>query len=153
MRRGILVGWRSSLQALGGALGELVRAELEALGDDFSRSGRRLGGALLLLASALFVLFWAIGLTLYLAVEVADQWLSRWAAVAVVLGVALLLTAVLAAVGWHRLRRLETPSELLERRWQNHRAWWLEQFPEARPDGTAAAATGDAEAMDDADGG
>ncbi len=129
--RRLLAGWSSSLQALGGAFSELVRAELAAFGDDLTRSGRRLGGALLLLVAALFVLFWAVGLTVYLAVEVAHQWLPRWAAAAVVLGVVTLLMALLAAIGWYRLKRLEGPSAMARRRWSSHRDWWLDQFPAA----------------------
>jgi uncharacterized membrane protein YqjE len=140
VRRRSLAGWGASLQTLAGAFNDLVRAELAALGDDLSRSGRRLGGALLLLASALFVLFWAIGLTFYVAVEVVHQWLPRWGAAAAVLGVVLLLMAILAAIGWRRLRRIEAPQELLQRRWQSHREWWLEQFPSARPDAPAGLA-------------
>ena len=124
----LLAGWSASLQALGGAFSELVGAELSALGDDLSRSGRRLGGALLLLGAALFVLFWAVGLTVYLAVEVAHQWLPRWAAAAVVLAVVLLLMAVLAAIGRQRLKRLEAPSVMVRRRWSSHRDWWIDQF-------------------------
>lgn len=107
----------------------MVHAELSALGDDLSRSGRRLGGALLLLASALFVLFWAVGLAVYVAVEVAHLWLPRWAAAAVVLAVVLLLMAVLGAIGWWRIKRLEGPSVMLQRRWSSHREWWEDQFP------------------------
>ena len=126
-----LAGWSSSLQALGVAFGELVGAELTAFQDDLSRSGRRLGGALLLLAGALFALFWAIGLAIYLAVEVADQWLPRWVAAAVVLAAVLLLVTLLAAIGWRRLNRLEGPAVIARRRWQSHRRWWLDQFPAA----------------------
>ena len=133
MARRLLAGWSASLQALGGAFADLARAELAALGDDLSRSGKRLGGALLLLAAALFLLFWALGLLVYLGVEVAGLWLSRWAAVTVVLGVVVLVMAVLASVGWHRIKRLEAPSAMLQRRWTSHRDWWLEQFPEAMP--------------------
>ena len=129
----LFAGWSGSLQALGAAFGDLVRAELAALGDDLSRSGKRLGGALLLLASALFVLFWAIGLLVYVAVEVTHQWLPRWAAAAVVLAGVRLLMAVLGAVGWRRLKRLEPPTEMVRRRWTSHRDWWLDQFPAARP--------------------
>ena len=126
--RRLLAGWSTSLQALGGAFSELVGAELSALGDDLSRSGRRLGGALLLLGSALFVLFWAVGLMIYLAVEVVHQWLPRWAAAAVVLAVVLLLMALLGAIGWRRLKRLEAPSVMVRRRWSSHRDWWVDQF-------------------------
>ncbi len=122
-------GWGSSLQAVGHAAGDLLRAELEALADDLRRTGRRLGGALLLLAGALFTLFWVLGLALYVAIEVVHRWLPRWAAAAVVLGVALLVLAALAALGWQRLRRLEAPTATVRRRWRSHRRWWHEQFP------------------------
>lgn len=127
--RRLVANWTASLQALGGAFGELVRAELAALGDDLSRSGKRLGGALLLLASALFVLFWSVALAIYVAVEVVHQWLPRWAAAAVVLAAVLVVMAVLAAVGWRRLKRLESPTVMVQRRWTSHRVWWEEQFP------------------------
>ena len=129
MARRIFANWTASIQALGGAFSELVRAELAALGDDLSRSGKRLGGALLLLASALFALFWAVALAIYVAVEVAHQWLPRWAAAAVVLAAVLVVMAVLAAVGWRRLKRLESPTVMVQRRWTSHRVWWEEQFP------------------------
>ena len=154
MRRRLLIGWRDSIQALGGAFSELVRAELAVLGEDFSRSGRRLGGALLLLASALFVLFWAIGLTVYLAVEVVGRWLPRWGAVSAVLVVVLLVMVVLAAIGWRRLQRLESPAALVEKRWTSHREWWLEQFPAAGSDEPrgAGGAAAQADAADDGGG-
>lgn len=143
MARRLLAGWGASLQALGGAFSEVVQAELAALGDDFARSGRRLGGALLLLALALFVLFWAVGLLIYLAVEVAHQWLPRWAAAAVVLAVVLVLMFVLALVGRRRLKRLEVPTATIRRRWESHRSWWSEQFPAAGSEpGTGERATG-----------
>ncbi len=144
----LLAGWGASLQALGGAFSELVGAELAALSDDLSRSGKRLGGALLLLASALFVLFWAVGLAVYVAVEVTHQWLPRWAAAAVVLGVVLLLMGLLAAVGWRRLKRLEPPTAMMRRRWTSHRAWWLDQFPAAGPEHPTAGGVSDAEPDD-----
>ena len=131
MPRRLLAGWNASLRALGAAFGELMQAELSALGDDLSRSGRRLGGALLLLAAALFALFWGFGLLVYLAVEVAHLWLPRWAAAAVVLGVVLLVTALLAAIGRRRIQRTEWPAETLRRRWLSHREWWAGQFPVA----------------------
>ena len=136
MARRLLAGWNASLRALGAAFGELMNAELAALGDDLSRSGRRLGGALLLLAAALFALFWGVGLLVYLAVEVAHQWLPRWAAAAVVLGVVLLVTALLAAIGWRRIERTEWPAETLRRRWEGHRAWWADQFAAAEARGS-----------------
>ena len=126
--RRLLAGWTASLQALGGAFSELVQAEVAALGDDLSRSGKRLGGALLLLASALFALFWAVGLAIYLAVEVTHQWLPRWASAAVVLGAVLVVMAALAAIGWRRLKRLESPAVMVRRRWTSHQAWWEQQF-------------------------
>ena len=134
MPRRLLAGWSSSLQALGAALGELLGAELAAFKDDLSRSGRRLGGALLLLGGALFALFWAIGLAIYLAVEVTHLWLPRWAAVAAVLAAVVLLLTLLAASGRRRLSSLEDPAAMAQRRWQSHRRWWLEQFPAADPE-------------------
>ncbi len=130
------------MQALGHAAGELAQAEWAALRDELARSGRRLAGALLLLAGALFTLFWALGLVLYLAVEVADHWLPRWGAVASVLGAALLVLLLLAWLGWRRLERLEGPAVIVGRRWRSHRRWWDEQFPSGGPLGRRGSGDG-----------
>lgn len=140
MVRRKLAGYAASFQSLKSAFSDLAQAELAALGDDLSRSGRRLAGALLLLVSALFCLFWALGLLVYLGVEVAGLWLPRWAAVAVVLGLVLLIVAALAWIGWRRLQRLEAPTVLVQRRWKSHRDWWLEQFPQPPPAGRSGSA-------------
>lgn len=110
--------------ALGQAAVELLKAESGALGGELRGSARRLLAALLLIALALFVVFWAIGALVLTAVEVAGLWLPRWAAALAVLGILLLTAAVLVQVARHRLRRIETPSATLRRRADDYQAWW-----------------------------
>ncbi len=131
--------WAKSARAVGEASYGLLQAELTALGDDLKRSGRRLGGVVMLAAGALFTLFWTLGLLLYLAVELLDRWLPRWGAVATVLAAALLLAAVLAWIARRRLERLESPAEAARRRWRSHRDWWESRLePAAEADDEAA---------------
>lgn len=135
MRR---AGWARSARAVGEASYELLQAELTALGDDLKRSGRRLGGVVLLAAGALFTLFWTLGLALYLAVELVDRWLPRWGAVAAVLAAALLLAVVLAWIAKRRVERLESPAAAARRRWRSHRDWWQDRLePASDADGRA----------------
>jgi hypothetical protein len=51
-------------------------------------------------------------------------WLPPWGASAVVTGICALAVAVLALLGWVKLRRLESPAATIGRRWQDHREWW-----------------------------
>ncbi len=116
--------WTSALAPLGQAGVELLRAELGALNSELQGSSRVLVRALLLLAVALFVLFWAIGALAYVLVEVAALWLPRWGAAVSVLGVFLLASWVLVIVARRRLRSVETPLGTVRRRLDEHRNWW-----------------------------
>ncbi len=120
--------FREMVREVGEAFLGLLRAEAEALLRDFGESGRALARVTLLAALAGAVVFWSLGLAIQLGVEVAALWLPRWGAVAVVLGVFLLLAGGLAALAVARLRRIEKPSETVRRRLEENRSWWRERI-------------------------
>jgi len=60
--------WIDLFRSLGEALLEVWRAELATLQDDLSRSGRHLGVALGLFGAAVVLLFWTVGLLLFVLI-------------------------------------------------------------------------------------
>ena len=116
--------WLELLRALGGAITDLLAAELEALTGDLSRSGRGAGLALGLLAAATFVAFWALGVFVFVIGAVLALWMPVWGAA---LTLALVLTAAMSLLAWlglRKLRSLELPAGTVRRRWDDHRRWW-----------------------------
>lgn len=137
-----MTGWIELFRSLGEALLEVFRAELEALQQDFSRSGRHLGIALGLLGAAAVLLFWTVGLLLFTLVLVLDIWLPLWAAALILLGLFALVTGILGALGARRIRRVENPVDNVKRRMDDHIDWWQHSLlAEPRPVGTASAAS------------
>jgi hypothetical protein len=120
--------WIGMVRALGEAFVALLRAEAEALAQDFAHAGKALARALLLGAVAGAFAFWAIGLLVYLGVELLALVLPRWGAVAIVLGAFLLVTGGLAAWARARLRGVETPLATWQRRRADTDRWWRERF-------------------------
>jgi hypothetical protein len=116
--------WLELFRALGQALVELVKAELAALGEDLAASGRKLGAAIALLGAAAAVAFWAVAVLLYTVIQLIALALPLWAAAAIVFGVCALAVGVLAGIAVVKLRRLESPARILERRLADHREWW-----------------------------
>lgn len=137
-----MTGWIELFRSLGEALLEVFRAELEALQQDFSRSGRHLGIALGLLGAAAVLLFWTVGLLLFTLVLVLDIWLPLWAAALILLGLFALVTGILGALGARRIRQVENPVDNVKRRMDDHIDWWQHSLlAEPRPVGAASAAS------------
>lgn len=126
--------WLELIRAVGKALLELAAAEIEALVGDLKASGRALAGVLLLFVVAAFFGFWTLGLLFYAAVEALTLWLPRWGAALAVAGAGLLGVAIVAGIGWLRLRRLESPAETVRRRVRDHVGWLQESVLETRPE-------------------
>jgi hypothetical protein len=116
--------WIDLFRSLGEALLEVWRAELATLQDDLSRSGRHLGVALGLFGAAVLLLFWTIGLLLFVFVALLHVWLPWWGAALIVLALFLIAMAVLARLGLRRLRKVENPVETVRRRVDSHLDWW-----------------------------
>lgn len=119
-----LRGWVRRVRGVGEAFLDVLRAEVATAAEELGRSGRALVRALALLAAAAGVAFWVIGLLLYFAVELLALVLPRWGAVGVVLGVFVLVALVLALVARAKLRGIEAPTTILQRRLADHRSWW-----------------------------
>lgn len=126
--------WSAMVREIGEAFLALLRAELEAVARDLGASGRALLRALVVAAIAGTVAFWAFGLIIYLAVELLALVLPRWGAAAIVLGVFLVATLVLARVAAARLRALETPAATVRRRVEDGRRWWQERIATTPPE-------------------
>jgi hypothetical protein len=116
--------WIDLFRSLGEALLEVWRAELATLQDDLSRSGRHLGVALGLLGAAVLLLFWTVGLLLFVLISLLHIWLPWWGAALVVLALFLTAMAILGRLGLNSLRKVENPMETLRRRVDSHFDWW-----------------------------
>ncbi|HLX09007.1 MAG TPA: phage holin family protein [Thermoanaerobaculia bacterium] len=117
-------GWIELFRSLGQALFEVLRAEAQALGDDFRRSGRQLLLALALLGAAAAIGFWTVGVVVLTLIAVLMIWLPAWAAALIVLALFVAVAGLLATLGVLRLRRLESPAESIRRRVADHLDWW-----------------------------
>ena len=134
MIRRRVAGWAESGRAVGGALVEVWRAELAALRRDLESSGRQFWIVLVLGGVAAGLLFWTLGLGLWLAVEALALRLERWQAVGVVFGVGALVTVALFWVAGRRLRRIEPPLATIDRHRREHVDWWRQTvLPELDP--------------------
>jgi hypothetical protein len=130
-------GWIDLFRSLGQALFEVLRAEAEALGEDFRRSGHHLARGLALLAGAAAVGFWTLGVLVLALIAVLAIWLPAWAAALIVAAVFVATAGVLAALGLRQLRRLESPAESIRRRVTDHLDWWQTRLL-AEPAGSRA---------------
>jgi ABC-type nickel/cobalt efflux system permease component RcnA len=116
-------GWIDMFRSLGESLLEVLRAELSALQEDLTRSGRHLGVALSLLGMAVVLLFWLTGLVIALLVTVLSIWLQLWAAVLIVLLIFAAGAGLLLWRGLRQLRKVENPMETVRRHIDSHFDW------------------------------
>ena len=86
-----LRGWIELFRSLGQALFEVLRAEMEALGEDLRRSGGQLLRGLALLGGAAAVGFWTLGVLVLALIAVLAIWLPPWAAALIVAALGLAL--------------------------------------------------------------
>jgi hypothetical protein len=119
-----MAGWIDLFRSLGESLLEVWRAELAALQEDFQRLSRHLGVALGLLGAALILLFWIVGLLLFVLIALLHVWLPWWGAALIVLLLFILAAGLLVKLGISRLRQAENPVETVRRRVDNHLDWW-----------------------------
>lgn len=117
-------GWIEMFRGLGEALLDVLRAEVATLQEDLTRSGKIAGRALALLGTALILLFWIVGLLIFVLITVLAIWLPLWAAALIVLGLFLVATAILAWMGVNRLKQVENPAQTFRRRVDDHLDWW-----------------------------
>lgn len=116
--------WIDLFRSLGESLVEVWRAEIASLQGDLERSGRHLGMALAFLGAAAVLLFWIVGLILFVLVSVLHIWLEWWAAALIVLGLFILGAAILGWLGLRQVRQVESPVSTVRRRVDSHLDWW-----------------------------
>ncbi len=121
---GVVQGWIDLFRSLGSALLGVLRAEAQALGADFRRSGHLLGRGLALLGAAAGVLFWTLGVVIFTLVAVLALWLPLWAAALIAAALFAAAGGLLALLGLRQLRQLESPAEDIRRRVSDHLDWW-----------------------------
>lgn len=117
-------GWIDLFRTLGESLIEVLRAESSALQTDLKISGKHLGIALGLLGAAVLLLFWVLGLAIFVTIAALSIWLELWAAALIVLGIFLLVMGVLAWLGIRRLQKVENPVDTMKRHVDDHLDWW-----------------------------
>jgi cell division protein FtsW (lipid II flippase) len=119
-----MAGWIELFRSLGESLLEVWRAELATLQEDLGRSGRYLGAALGLFGAALILVFWIVGLLLFVLIALLHIWLPWWGSSLIVFLLFLLASGLLAWFGVRRLRKVENPVETVRRRMDSHLDWW-----------------------------
>ena len=92
----------------------LVRAEVELARAEITRDVKKgLTGSVYFIA-ALVVLFYSTFFFFFFLAELLDTWLWRWVAFLVVFGTMVLVGAVLALLGFLKVRRIRGPRQTIE---------------------------------------
>ncbi|MGV0749040.1 phage holin family protein [Mycolicibacter heraklionensis] len=92
----------------------LVRAEVELARAEITRDVKKgLTGSVFFIA-ALVVLFYSTFFFFFFVAELLNMWLQDWAAYLIVFGIMLVVTVVLALLGFLRVRRIRGPRQTIE---------------------------------------
>jgi uncharacterized membrane protein YqjE len=92
----------------------LVRAEVELARSEITRDVKKgLTGSVFFIA-ALVVLFYSTFFFFFFVAELLNTWLWRWAAFLIVFGVMVVVGAVLALLGFLKVRRIRGPRQTIE---------------------------------------
>lgn len=92
----------------------LVRAEVELARAEITRDVKKgLTGSVFFIA-ALVVLFYSTFFFFFFLAELLDNWLWRWAAYLIVFGIMVVTTALLALLGFLKVRRIRGPQQTIE---------------------------------------
>jgi len=116
--------WLTMLRNLNGSLLGVWKAEIAALLDDLSASGRRLRTALLLLALAGSLLVLLIGTLVFAAIAALSLVMPLWGAALTVAGILAVAIGAVAMAGLAKLRSVENPADTVRRRVDDHIEWW-----------------------------
>lgn len=92
----------------------LVRAEVELAKAEITRDVKKGLTGSVFFVLALVVLFYSTFFFFFFAAELLDTWLWRWAAFLIVFGVMVVVTAVLALLGYLKVRRIRGPQQTIE---------------------------------------
>ena len=92
----------------------LVRAEVELARAEITRDVKKgLTGSLFFIA-ALVVLFYSTFFFFFFIAALLNTWLYRWAAYLIVFGIMVVVTALLALLGYLKVRRIRGPRQTIE---------------------------------------
>jgi hypothetical protein len=92
----------------------LVRAEVELARSEIPRDVKKgLTGSFYFIG-ALVVLFYSTFFFFFFLAELLDTWLWRWVAFLIVFGIMVVVTAVLALLGYLKVRRIRGPQQTIE---------------------------------------
>jgi positive regulator of sigma E activity len=92
----------------------LVRAEVELARAEITRDVKKgLTGSVFFIA-AVVVLFYSTFFFFFFLAELLDTWLWRWVGFAIVFGIMVVVTAVLALLGYLKVRRIRGPQQTIE---------------------------------------
>ncbi len=92
----------------------LVRAEVELARAEITRDVKKgLTGSVFFIA-AVMVLFYSTFFFFFFLAELLDTWLWRWVAFAIVFGIMVVVTALLALLGYLKVRRIRGPRQTIE---------------------------------------
>lgn len=119
--------WVGALRALGDAIFDLLRAEIDALLAEWKKAGFELAKILAIAFGVLLIFVYLPFLVLFALVHGVATWWGwpLWGAALAVLGFAVLVMALLGAIAaWIWKRRLVGPTVSLQRRLDGHSEWW-----------------------------
>ncbi len=92
----------------------LVRAEVELARAEITRDVKKgLTGSIYFI-SALVLLFYSTFFFFFFLAEVLHIWIWRWLAYLIIFGIMIVVTAVLALLGYRKVRRIRGPRQTIE---------------------------------------
>ncbi|HUL99763.1 MAG TPA: phage holin family protein, partial [Mycobacterium sp.] len=92
----------------------LLRAEVELARAEITRDVKRGMTGSVFFVAALVVLFYSTFFFFFFIATLLDEWLTRWASYLIVFGIMLVTTALLALLGYLKVRRIRGPRETIE---------------------------------------
>jgi hypothetical protein len=122
-----LRSWIELLLSLREAFLEVLRAEVRSLRSDLDLSKRQFLRVISFVALAISVGFWAVGVAVFLLIQVAALWLPLWGATLVVLTLLVLVILALVTAAKSSFREIEEPASMVRRHFQDHMVWWEEE--------------------------
>lgn len=137
--------WLDAIAAVGRAFLEVLAAELGELQRELSHAGRQALRALALLALAVVLLGWVLGLlaTALIAYLESLPALNLWQATLIVAAALVVVIGVLVAWARSILRRIRPPGEMIQSRIRGHLEWVETQVEGPRRRAGAAPEEGD----------
>ncbi len=92
----------------------LVRAEVELARAEITRDVKKGLTGSIYFVSALVLLFYSTFFFFFFLAELLHTWIWRWVAYLIVFGIMIVVTAVLALLGYLKVRRIRGPRQTIE---------------------------------------